>query len=56
MFEEKYNTILDTSQIYYKHLVYNTSNYNWYIGGKMDGLYIDIDDSENNYVVELKIE
>jgi len=54
IFEEKNNVILDTTQVYYKYLVNKTSDYEWYIGGKMDGIYIDNINSENNYVVEVK--
>lgn len=54
MFEKQHNITLDTSQKYYKYLVYNKNNFNWYIGGKMDGLYVDIDNKSNNYVVEIK--
>lgn len=54
MFEKQYNITLDTTQKYYKYLLFNSDRYNWYIGGKMDGLYIDFENSENNYVVEVK--
>ncbi len=54
IFEQQYNVILDTSQKYYKHLVKETQNHTWYIGGKMDGIYIDEHNPDNNYIVEVK--
>lgn len=54
IFENEYKVILDTSQQYYKFKITSTDNYTWFIGGKMDGIYIDTNDSNNNYVVEIK--
>jgi len=54
LFEKEYNVTLDTSQVYYRYKVYQDDMYNWYIGGKMDGLYVDHDDMNKNYVVEVK--
>jgi hypothetical protein len=54
IFESQNKIVLDTSQKYYKYLVTNKNNCNWYIGGKMDGLYIDNNNINNNYVVEVK--
>lgn len=54
IFEKQFNVKLDTSQNYYKYNITSTSNYDWYIGGKMDGLFIDLVNCENNYVVEVK--
>lgn len=49
-YNKKFKVKLDTSQ------VYNKKNFkdNYYIGGKVDGLYIDTEDSTKNYVVEVK--
>ncbi len=53
MFEKKFKVILDTSQKYNSKKIY-TRNYNWYIGGKVDGLYIDTMSSKKSYIVEVK--
>lgn len=52
MFEDENNVILDTTQIYHKYIINKTDNYEWYIGGKMDGIYTD--NNNVNYVVEVK--
>jgi hypothetical protein len=54
IFEKQNNIKLDTTQKYYKYMLTKTNDYTWYIGGKMDGLYIDFENKENNYVVEVK--
>lgn len=55
MYEKKYCVKLDTSQEFYKkRFDIETSDYEWYICGKMDGLYYDHEDPTNNYVVEIK--
>jgi hypothetical protein len=54
IFENNYNITLDTSQKYYKYKIIKTEKYNWFIGGKMDGIFTDLDNPENNYVVEVK--
>lgn len=54
IFEKENKVTLDTSQKYYKYKVKQTKQYTWYIGGKMDGIYIDANNSDNNYVVEIK--
>lgn len=51
IFEEKYKVKLDVSQAYYKHLVTTYQECNWFVGGKMDGIYLD---GNNSYVVEVK--
>jgi hypothetical protein len=50
MFEKRFNVTLDTSQKFYKHRlkISDESKFDWYIGGKMDGIYKD------QYVVEVK--
>jgi len=57
MFEDKFNVKLDISQTYNKMFlkeISQNSKYDWYIGGKVDGLYIDNNNNENSYVVEVK--
>lgn len=55
-FEKKFKVSLDTTQKFYKTRlpVSDTSKIDWYIGGKMDGLYIDPDDPSKNYIIEVK--
>jgi len=48
IFEEKYHVTLDISQKYYKYLVKSTSDIDWYIGGRLDGV------CEQKYIVEVK--
>lgn len=56
MYEKKYKVKLDTSQAYFKKKLdfIQDSKYEWYIGGKLDGLYIDSENASNSYVVEVK--
>jgi hypothetical protein len=54
IFEKEYKVLLDTNQKYYKYKIMTTEKYTWFIGGKMDGILLDIDNPENNYVVEVK--
>lgn len=54
MFEKKYKVKLDTSQKFNKLLILETETENWYICGKVDGLYVSQKDPESSYVVEVK--
>lgn len=57
MFEKKFKVKLDVSQTYNKMFldrISQNSKYDWYIGGKVDGLYIDSNNTHNSYVVEVK--
>lgn len=57
MYETKFNVKLDTSQKFNKLLleaVSSNSVFDWYICGKVDGLYIHDTESANNYIVEVK--
>lgn len=56
MYEKKFNVKLNTSQEFYKYRLdmSDTSQYDWYVGGKVDGLYIDNDDKSKSYIVEVK--
>jgi len=49
-YNKKFKVKLDTSQVYNKKHFKD----NYYIGGKVDGIYIDTEDSTKNYVVEVK--
>ncbi len=53
MYEKKYSVVLDKSQEYHKKQLKATKK-TWYIGGKMDGLYIDQENHKNSYIVEVK--
>lgn len=54
IYESQYNVTLNTSQQYYKYVFRKTNNYSWFIGGKMDGIYIDETNCDNNYIIEVK--
>jgi hypothetical protein len=56
MFEKRFNVTLDTSQNFYKHRlkISDNSNFDWYIGGKMDGIYRDPSGIKESYIVEVK--
>lgn len=56
IYEKKFNVKLNTSQEFYKHRlnISDTSQFDWYIGGKVDGLYIDNNDKSKSYIVEIK--
>lgn len=54
MYEEKFNLKLDVSQTFHKSLVFKSSAFNWYICGKVDGLYICEDDPTKTHIVEVK--
>jgi hypothetical protein len=56
MFERKMNVELDVSQKFNKKLLRtgNTTSFNWYVCGKVDGLYIDYSNYSNSYIVEVK--
>ena len=57
MYEKKYNVKLDTSQQFNKRQLKNISQkskYDWYICGKVDGLFIETVPPYNSYIVEVK--
>lgn len=57
MYEEKFHVKLDTSQKFNKmHLIEASTEsvFDWYICGKVDGLYICESNSSNSYIVEVK--
>ena len=53
MYEKRFKVKLDTSQQFYKQKIYQDFENEWYIGGKMDGLYIN-ESNEKSYIVEVK--
>lgn len=54
LYESKFKVKLDTSQKYHSEIIMETNKNNWYIGGKLDGIYIDSENDKNNYIVEVK--
>lgn len=56
MFNKKYSVQLDTSQQFLKASVGRHLNlsFEWYVCGRVDGLYIDQNDHSNSYLVEVK--
>jgi len=54
IFEKENKVTLDTSQKYFKFQLKKTVTRTWYVGGKMDGIYIDDTNPDNSYVVEVK--
>lgn len=58
MYESKYKVKLDTSQQFFKYNLESPSQnscYNWFVCGKMDGIYRDTNSNqESSYVVEVK--
>lgn len=57
MYEKKYNVKLDTSQQFNKRYlkdISSNSKYDWYICGKVDGLFIQCEPPYNSYIVEVK--
>ena len=57
IYEQKSGITLDTSQKFYKRQVPNvpsSKQFEWYIGGRLDGIYIDKENPERSYIVEIK--
>lgn len=54
MYENRFNVKLDTSQKFFKRVVCSSEKLEWYIGGRLDGLYIDEEHPERNYIIEVK--
>ena len=48
IFQKKFSVTLDTSQKFYSYFIKSDTKYNYYIGGKMDGIY------KSDYIVEIK--
>lgn len=57
IYEKKYDVKLDTSQQFNKKrldFISENSQYEWYICGKVDGLYTNEQDVSKSYIVEVK--
>lgn len=54
IYERKADIKLDTSQKFYKRQIQFTTQFEWYIGGRLDGIYIDKEHPERSYIVEIK--
>jgi len=54
IFEKRFDIKLDTSQKFYKKKIETNSSSEWYIGGKVDGLFIDPEDPQKSFIVEVK--
>lgn len=56
LFEKKMGVTLDVSQKFNKKILHSNvdSQFNWYICGKLDGIYIDYSDYAKSYIVEVK--
>jgi hypothetical protein len=60
IYEQKSGITLDTSQKFYKRQIpcsltnSSSEQFEWYIGGRLDGIYIDKDHPERSYIVEIK--
>ena len=55
IYEKRFDVKLDTSQEFFKKRIEcnSNSNFDWYIGGRIDGLYIDKQDKNKSYIVYL---
>jgi hypothetical protein len=54
IYERKSGVKLDTSQKFYKRQIQSSGQFEWYIGGRLDGIYIDEEHPERSYIVEIK--
>lgn len=57
LFEKRFGVKLDTSQKFNKYFLRNVSKnsrFDWYICGKVDGLYVDPNEFSKSYIVEVK--
>lgn len=54
IYERKSGIKLDTSQKFYKLQIQSSEQFEWYIGGRLDGIYIDKEHPERSYIVEIK--
>lgn len=57
IYEKKYKVKLDVSQQFnkrYLEKISENSEFDWYICGKVDGLYINPENTTGNYIVEVK--
>lgn len=56
IYESRFGIKLDTSQDFFKKRLElkESSNFEWYIGGRVDGLYRDLDKKDGSYIIEVK--
>ena len=54
IYEQKSGVKLDTSQKFYKRQIKLSTQFEWCIGGRLDGIYIDKEHPERSYIVEIK--
>lgn len=56
IYEKRFNVKLDTSQTFFKKRldIVKNSNFEWFVGGRIDGLYIDESDPSKSYIIEVK--
>lgn len=56
IYEKRFGIKLDTSQEFFKKSITTISskNFDWYIGGRVDGLYIDKNNDKGSYIIEVK--
>jgi hypothetical protein len=56
IYEKRFDVKLDTSQEFFKKQIstINSKNFDWYIGGRLDGVYIDKENPKNSYIIEVK--
>lgn len=54
IFKKKYDVELDTSQKFYSKSLIETLDGEWFVCGKIDGLYENTENPEKSYIVEVK--
>jgi hypothetical protein len=56
IYERRFGVKLDTTQQFFKKQIQlkERSDFEWYIGGRVDGLYKDQDNNDNSYIIEVK--
>lgn len=56
IYERRFGIKLDTTQQFFKKQMKlkESSDFEWYIGGRVDGLYRDPDNNDNSYIIEVK--
>jgi hypothetical protein len=57
MYEKRFGVKLNTSQEFFKkqlNIKSGAGTFDWFVGGRVDGLYIDETDSSKSYIVEVK--
>jgi hypothetical protein len=54
IYEKRFGVKLDTSQTFFKKQIVKDDDIEWYVGGRLDGLYIDEENHSNSYIIEIK--